>query len=625
MDCADQRRKGRSDVQDLSHTQALPTEPTPHMAESQAVPDSDYKWVVVKVINATNLPLSKTLRRMPSAYVRLKFGPESLRTSIVSRSKSPFWDQQFPPETSAKTDVLGQPQILLHIFLIIHTMIMAGADITIPLEHGARFTVHFREMTLSEHAEDSMNKLEKVEEALTEASTQHGSLHLEQSSMAICQAVLKIGTYFAEFHPYAKFAWGILSFGFQMVLSQKTREDKVVRLIQRMKDMYDVVQTVQGIKVLPYVKEVINQILGLTVQFGYFLQDYSKNSTTGHVIKDVVSNIDDKIALMQDMLDQLHRGLDIRLNIQSITMLADISKKVDLAYLNTMLKPTSMETYNRDICHPETRKEWINYIQQWITDPLSKRNVLWIHGPAGIGKSTLSTRMADMFLRYGLLCAFIFFNRFEEKKGSPSILIRTLAYKLATYNSEAAMAISDALKTMPHIIEASHEIQFQRLLHWPLENVSWNLGHTVIVIDAFDECGTSKERSSLVKLLSTWFREMDSTIQVLLTSCSEPDLLYEFIEHPSVESYPLNPQDPDNLNDIVIYVQSKMEDIQKSNKDQLSSDWPGEESISKLVDLASGLFIWASTICSYIQGNEPDTRLKRILALKDTVVSLGSL
>jgi hypothetical protein len=46
---------------------------------------------------------------------------------------------------------------------------------------------------------------------------------------------------------------------------------------------------------------------------------------------------------------------------------------------------------------------------------------------------------------------------------------------------------------------------------------------------------------------------------------------------------------------------------------RLGADWPGEDVLLKLVQRASGLFVWASTASRFIDGYAPRKRLDTIL------------
>src|ERR1700734_1487699 len=75
------------------------------------------------------------------------------------------------------------------------------------------------------------------------------------------------------------------------------------------------------------------------------------------------------------------------------------------------LKPVEMNSADRSPCLPGTRLDIIEFIINWATNPSTDHSMLWIHGLAGSGKSTLSTTVANYFLERGCLGAFLFFNR----------------------------------------------------------------------------------------------------------------------------------------------------------------------------------------------------------------------
>jgi polynucleotide 5'-kinase involved in rRNA processing len=79
------------------------------------------------------------------------------------------------------------------------------------------------------------------------------------------------------------------------------------------------------------------------------------------------------------------------------------------------LHPVAMDSSGRTECLPNTRLDILNRITDWITNPHDGHNVLWIHGLAGSGKSTIATSVANLFRDLNRLGAFVFFNRDVEK------------------------------------------------------------------------------------------------------------------------------------------------------------------------------------------------------------------
>lgn len=82
--------------------------------------------------------------------------------------------------------------------------------------------------------------------------------------------------------------------------------------------------------------------------------------------------------------------------------------------------------------------------------------------------------------------------------------------------------------------------------------------------------------------------------------------------------------------DIRAYIQHrfkeiKTEDSQRQIFDPLPLDWPGDDSIQALVDLAVPLFIFSFTVCRFISESNPQERLNTILQQRQQHVSISGL
>lgn len=141
----------------------------------------------------------------------------------------------------------------------------------------------------------------------------------------------------------------------------------------------------------------------------------------------------------------------------------------------------------------------------WVTTPTPVgKNIFWLHGLAGSGKSTVATTLANLFRDLKRLGAFIFFNRDEPEKSAPSRVIKTLAAQLAAFDGRIGQAIAEAIDNIPSICEAPLALQFTELIVKPLATIdSLALeGPIVVVLDALDECGTPATRESLLNVLA---------------------------------------------------------------------------------------------------------------------------
>jgi hypothetical protein len=276
-----------------------------------------------------------------------------------------------------------------------------------------------------------------------------------------------------------------------------------------------------------------------------------------------------------------------------------------------------MPVAGRPSCLPTTRLDVIKVVTEWISDERHEKPVFWISGMTGTGKSTISTSIADISRELRRLGAFIFFERDVVERSEPATTIRTLAYKLAQFDGTIAGAVIAAIECSPDIAEASLAVQFRKLIEEPLASVeSLHFGGpVVIVVDALDECGNATSRKGLLSILSQGFAKLPSFIRILVTSRRERDIAHAFHSHACVFSYELDPTSNLAAKDIEIFIQSEMHGIRADNDDlNLPDDWPGDEKIQLLATRAAGLFVWASTVCRFIEdGHDPRSQLDVIL------------
>ena len=277
-----------------------------------------------------------------------------------------------------------------------------------------------------------------------------------------------------------------------------------------------------------------------------------------------------------------------------------------------------MDACDRAECLVGTRTAIIQFITDWALDPANEtQNILWLHGLAGAGKSTLSTTIANRFREMGCLGAFAFFDRDTIERSNPTNVIRTLAYQIGSFHARAGRAISDVLENSPSICVSPLHLQFKRLLVDALSSdgvIDAADGPIILVLDALDECGSAEKRESLVEILAEQSVRLPAGIRIFITSRSERDIRRTFETRPHILAKELDITSDANSHDVVSYLRHQMMRVRiKAGILSLTTDWPGEEVIHKLAERASGLFVWASTASRFIDGHDPRRRMDVIL------------
>ena len=130
------------------------------------------------------------------------------------------------------------------------------------------------------------------------------------------------------------------------------------------------------------------------------------------------------------------------------------------------LKPAEMDAGARTTCLPGTRVDILNNLVDSLTEPSlpSGRNIIWLRGLAGSGKSTILTTVARHFSEMRRQGAFLFWDRNEPLNSDPLRVIRTLAFQLADFNPTFAAKLATRIERSPNITVSTLDLQFSRSL-----------------------------------------------------------------------------------------------------------------------------------------------------------------
>ena len=165
--------------------------------------------------------------------------------------------------------------------------------------------------------------------------------------------------------------------------------------------------------------------------------------------------------------------------------------------------------------------------------------------------------------------------------------------------------------------------QWTKLIHQPLMKLSGDPQSPlsfVAVIDALDECGRQEDILSLLQLLREVKDLRTVQLRVLVTSRPETPIQLGFhaIPEDMHEDFKLHTISPAVVrHDIAIFLRHELYEIGKSRS--LPLDWPGEQKLEIHVGRSHGLFIYAATVCRFVQDPKwlPAKRLDIVLRGSD--------
>ncbi|EKM60082.1 uncharacterized protein PHACADRAFT_206284 [Phanerochaete carnosa HHB-10118-sp] len=250
---------------------------------------------------------------------------------------------------------------------------------------------------------------------------------------------------------------------------------------------------------------------------------------------------------------------------------------------------------------------------------LQQRNILWLNGLPGTGKTTLSFSVAKECHRRGILGASFFCSRSDADCSKPSMIFTTIAYRLGLFYEPYKDRVTEILKNDPDLVDSQVSRQFEELIVQPLALLREGFSPCVVVIDALDECQQPQITSTI---LSTLLEHADhlSPLRFFVTSRPERDIVATF-DTPNyrdafgkllLHAVALQPV---TTADIKRYLTVSLSDIRRYFG--LADTWPNDTDIETLSKMAGGLFIFAATAIKFIKDrhyNDPIGQLKRLIS-----------
>ncbi|KAF9446776.1 hypothetical protein P691DRAFT_761327 [Macrolepiota fuliginosa MF-IS2] len=234
-------------------------------------------------------------------------------------------------------------------------------------------------------------------------------------------------------------------------------------------------------------------------------------------------------------------------------------------------------------CHPGTRYRYIDQI-----------------GPAGVGKSAIAQSCAEEFAAQNKLAA-AFFSR-PNQRDNPQRLFTSISYQWASKCKPYAEILKLSIHDDPTINLPPKEKKLPR----------------VIIIDGLDECASETAQQAIIEIITLSIR--DDTTPFIWIFCSrlEPHLIATF-SSPEVSAVTHEEEltvSREIDNEIAKYLTDELAKLGKEHN--LPPSWPRERDIGTIVDLSSGLFIYASTVVRFIGDRNsfgPEEQLQAVLSL----------
>ena len=284
----------------------------------------------------------------------------------------------------------------------------------------------------------------------------------------------------------------------------------------------------------------------------------------------------------------------------------------------------SQERHPPPRCLPGTRKEVLKKIDDWVKASAAAEPVLWLHGPAGAGKSAIAQTVAEACAGHNQLAASFFFARTVAHRNEAKYLFPTIAVQIGLSTPEKGQRLDEILSSDPYIAErVSGSVDIvASLLQDRSTPVSWASSPFLVVIDGLDECQRTDTQHWIVAQVSHMVNTQHLPLRFLIISRPESHLMEAFQERglKDITKVLSLYGDYGASGDVSIYLRSEFSRIHNAARHRdimqfVPRPWPSDDIIKQLVWKSGGYFIYASTVIKFIDEEHfsPVAQLAQVL------------
>jgi len=237
--------------------------------------------------------------------------------------------------------------------------------------------------------------------------------------------------------------------------------------------------------------------------------------------------------------------------------------------------------------------------------------VLWLHGPAGAGKSAIAQTVCERAAKRGDLAASFFFARGKRDDGAQ--LFTTIAFQLTTSIPGHRTRVQEAINADPSVIYKATGTQIQKLIVEPFQAVLPDFDTTpiprpsLIVIDGLDECNRSDAQTDILAHILNLVTTPAIPLRFMVVSRPEPQIHHSFTKAnllhltTTVSLY----GDWQTREDIRKYLVAEFERMRCSERHSIifstiARPFPSLDDLDVLVCHSDGYFIYATTIVRFM-------------------------
>ena len=262
-----------------------------------------------------------------------------------------------------------------------------------------------------------------------------------------------------------------------------------------------------------------------------------------------------------------------------------------------------------------TREAILKQIMEWVPNPQERPqerngtpqgNIFWVYGSPGLGKTSLAHSICAHLQDREQLAGAFFCQRDDASLSEPRYILPTFIYKLAKIFPHFRNIVAEHLRKNSNLTPQSMKNAFfvdsiRSLRRHPKQPT------LVFVIDALDECGNSKSRQAILKVLIE-AADLVPWLKIIITSRPEVDISQCFLDIST--KYDLG-TDGESTGDLRTFARSQFRELAEK---WFLPTWLEEPLFNRVISQANGLFIFIRTLVLALElSSDPEEALNEML------------
>ena len=228
-------------------------------------------------------------------------------------------------------------------------------------------------------------------------------------------------------------------------------------------------------------------------------------------------------------------------------------------------------------------------------------NILWVSGKPAAGKSVLAGYVIGQLQKANADCSYFFFKYGDKSKSRLSACLRSLAFQMASRNTQVRETLSQMQKNGVKIDNENERTTWRILFSCGIFKTRFPQHYWVI--DALDEC------TNFASFFDPILEKLDRflPLRILITSRETPKLNQHFlrlganrVQHEAIST-------ADTLPDIKLLVEAKAKTV------LLNDDKDRAVLVEKILEKSEGSFLWTVLVLNELSSSYGEEEINKAL------------